>query len=402
TDFQADATVTIGGVTATDVTFVNSTEITATTPAGTAGQADVVVTNPDTQSDTLAGGFTYVAPAPTVTAISPDSGSTAGGTVVTITGTDFQANAAVAIGGVAATDVVFVNGTELTATTEARAAGTVDVVVTNPDTQIGTLTDGFTYVAPPTVASISPDNGPIAGGTVVTITGTDFQADAAVTIGGVAATDVTFVNSTSLTATTGARAAGTVDVVVTNPDTQIGTLSNGFTYVAPAPTVTAISPDSGSTAGGTVVTITGTDFQADAAVAIGGVAATGVTFVNSTELTATTEARAAGTVDVVVTNPDTQIGTLTDGFTYVAPPTVTAISPDSGPTAGGTVVTITGTDFQADATVTIGGVTATDVTFVNSTEITATTPAGTAGQADVVVTNPDTQSDTLAGGFTYN
>jgi len=109
-----------------------------------------------------------------------------------------------------------------------------------------------------------------------------------------------------------------VNVVVTNTDGQSGTLTNGYTYVNPAPTVTAISPTSGSTTGGTAVTITGTGFLSGASVSLGGTAATNVVVVNSTSITATTAAHAAGTVNVVVTNTDGQSGTLTNGFSYGA------------------------------------------------------------------------------------
>ena len=64
----------------------------------------------------------------------------------------------------------------------------------------------------------------------MTITGTGFLSGATVTLGGTAATNVSVVSSTSITATTPAHAAGTVDVVVTNTDSQNGTLTNGFTY----------------------------------------------------------------------------------------------------------------------------------------------------------------------------
>ncbi|OYW70497.1 MAG: cell surface protein, partial [Verrucomicrobia bacterium 12-59-8] len=66
-------------------------------------------------------------------------------------------------------------------------------------------------------------------------------------------------------------------------------------------------------------------------------------------------------------------------------PTVSSISPSSGPLGGGTAVTITGTNFSASPGVTIGGTPATGITYVNSTTITCTTPAGTAGTASVVV-----------------
>ena len=82
-------------------------------------------------------------------------------------------------------------------------------------------------------------------------------------------------------------------------------------------------------------------------------------------------------------------------------PTVTSISPNSGPTAGGTAVTITGTGFFNPVTVTIGGAAATSPVAVNSTTVTAVTPAGAAGPADVVVSVGVCGSATLAGGFTY-
>ncbi len=92
----------------------------------------------------------------------------------------------------------------------------------------------------------------------------------------------------------------------------------------PAPTVGSVAPSSGSTSGGTAVTITGTNFVSGAAVSLGGTPASGVTVVSSTSVTATTPAHAAGSVNVVVTNPDTQSGTLTNGFTYTT--TIQAIS----------------------------------------------------------------------------
>ena len=82
-------------------------------------------------------------------------------------------------------------------------------------------------------------------------------------------------------------------------------------------------------------------------------------------------------------------------------PMVSSVVPNSGSTAGGTAVTITGTNFAAGATVTFGGTAATNVVAVNSTTITATTPAHAAGAVTVTVT-VNGQSGSLANGFTYN
>jgi len=91
---------------------------------------------------------------------------------------------------------------------------------------------------PPAVSLVSPVSGNIAGGTAVTITGTNFKAGATVKFGGTAASNVVFQNSTTLTATTPVHAAGAVEVAVTNPDGQTGTQLSGFTYTAIAPMIT--------------------------------------------------------------------------------------------------------------------------------------------------------------------
>jgi hypothetical protein len=87
------------------------------------------------------------------------------------------------------------------------------------------------------------------------------------------------------------------------------------------------------------------------------------------------------------------------GLACVAP-TVTSVSPNNGATTGGTAVTITGTNFGAPVTVTFGGVAATSVVVVNTTTITAVTPAGAAGPVAVAVTNCG-GTGTLANGFTF-
>src|SRR5262249_59227258 len=111
--------------------------------------------------------------------------------------------------------------------------------------------------------------------------------------------------------------------------------TNIYTYVAPnGPTVTAISPNHGTTLGGTSVTITGTNFTGATGVTIGGTAASFVIVISSTSITATTAAHAAGTVDVVVTTPAGS-GTGTGLFTYFVMPAVTSVLPHSGTIARG-------------------------------------------------------------------
>jgi hypothetical protein len=199
-------------------------------------------------------------PAPTVSSVSPNSGSVSGGTTLTIVGTNFAPGATVSFAGTVATDVTVVSSTSITATTPPQAAGAVSVRVTNPDSQSSTLANGYTYTSPnpaPALTAITPNAGPASGGTGVTITGANFLTGATVSFAGTAATGAMVVNSTSITATTPVHEAegGVATVMVTNPDGQIGTLTDGYTYISPNPGSPGLglSVASGSSASATVV-----------------------------------------------------------------------------------------------------------------------------------------------------
>jgi hypothetical protein len=133
----AGGTITAGTGTA-NITFT----------AGSVGTLtlDVTVTaNGCSDSDSVNVTVTAAPPSVTVTSVNPSSGSSLGGTNVTITGTGFDPGATVTFGGTAATNVVRVDSTTITAKTPAHAAGAVNVTVTNTDASNGTLTNGYTY-----------------------------------------------------------------------------------------------------------------------------------------------------------------------------------------------------------------------------------------------------------------
>src|SRR5207245_6523905 len=126
----------------------------------------------------------------------------------------------------------------------------------------------------------------------------------------------------------------------------------------------------------------------------------------ATSITAASPATVTpGQVDVrVTTSGGTSAVVAGDHFTYTAvTPAVTSVSPNSGPTTGGTSVTIAGTNFITGATVAFGANAGTGVSVVNSTTITATSPATiTLGIADVrVTTSGGTSPNTAADDFTY-
>ncbi len=123
--------------------------------------------------------------------------------------------------------------------------------------------------ARPAISDVSPSAGGTGGGTTVTLTGSAFTGATSVTFDGSAGTSVSVDSDTQITVTTPAHAAGAVDVVVTTP---VGSSPAGtFTFVTPSPAITDVSPESGSTDGGTSVTITGTHFTGATSVTFDGV-----------------------------------------------------------------------------------------------------------------------------------
>ncbi|HMD24036.1 MAG TPA: IPT/TIG domain-containing protein [Streptosporangiaceae bacterium] len=182
-----------------------------------------------------------------------------------------------------------------------------------------------------------------------------------------------------------------MSITVTTPG---GSASAGtFTYMTPAPAVTGLSPSSGTTAGGTAVTITGANLGG-ATVSFGGAAAK-IAADSGTQIAVTSPPGSAGAVSVTVTTPG---GTSSGNFTYVIPaPAISAISPSSGSTQGGTTVTISGANLASATSVTLGGVAA-KIAVDSGTQITVTSPPGTAGTVTVTVT---TVGGTASGSFTY-
>jgi hypothetical protein len=100
---------------------------------------------------------------------------------------------------------------------------------------------------------------------------------------------------------------------------------------------------------------------------------------------------------------DAETITVNDSVTVkvlAPPPTITSVTPNSGPAAGGETVVIAGQNFQPGATVLFGSTPATSVTINSATSISVVVPALTPGSVSVTITNPGGQSVTLAGAFT--
>lgn len=193
--------------------------------------------------------------------------------------------------------------------------------------------------------------------------------------------------------------------VFASDGTSIGTARTLVVGSAPAPTVTKVVPAKGPAGGGTTVTITGTGFTGASAVKFGSVSAS-FNVKSSKSIIALAPSEAVGTVDVTVTTPaGTSAISLYDHYKFV--PSVTSLSPNAGPKAGGTTVTVTGSGFALGTTATVfkfGSAKATGVNCSSATSCTLTAPAHEAGTVEVRATVNKLTSGKEAPGnqFTYS
>lgn len=412
TNFATPASVTVDGRAATAVFVDSSTSLRFTTPTGTIGASDVVLTSAGLTT-TSSGGFTYLAELPggptSVSGVSRDASVTLswsapsdnGGSPVTgyhiEQSLDGGINFTTVIGNTATTATTtlispLVNGTSYTF----RVAA-INVIGAGSFSPLSAET---TPQAPPTVLGITPDEGTDLGGTSITITGSDFTGASSVSVGGTAVTSFTVDSSTQITAVTAAGVAGIGNVVVTTTS-GTGTASGSFQYLA-IPTLSSISPFYGPLEGGTTVVLTGTKLTGATQVSFDGTSASSFTVNSATQIAAVTPAGLVGASNVVVTTADGR-ATLSDGFTYYAIPSIVSLSEESGPTTGGTSIVFSGANFSGATAVTFDGVNATSYTVTSASQITAVTPpsvGGAAGAVTVRVTGPGGTA-IRSNGFNY-
>ena len=252
----------------------------------------------------------------------------------------------------------------------------------------------------PEIDAVSPTKGGLEGGTTITVTGSGFVAGAHVYVGESLCGSLLLASTMLTCVTPSSLSAGAVTVKVVNPTGLSSSLGSGFTYFN-GPYLLSVSPSIGDTLGGETVTMNGGNFSGTLAFTLGGSNCSSVTILNSSQATCVTSAHIAGVVDAAVTTSDLQTNTATGVFTYQPSPVVSSVSPSSGFVSGGLTINVYGNNFQSGATITLGASPCTSVSFVSATQLTCSTPAAAAGAVAVTVTNPSTQTGTLASAYTY-
>jgi len=437
------SSVQFGGTPATAFTVNGDTSITATAPVAPAGPVNVTVTTAGgTSTVNSKDTFTYVPPPPTVVIVNPSSGPA--GTPVTVSGTNFSGVTAVNFGSGNKASFTVNNSTTLTATAPA-GTGTVDVTVTTGSGTSQTLTDDqFTYTAglpPGTIPA------PTAGGWQLNGTALLNPGASPANLQLTAATNWQSGSAFYPTPVGGAGITASFDVFLGSSNSNTG--ADGLTFTLADASVakpTALG-DNGGGEGFSGITGVAVSFDTwqntnDPSSNFVGIATTNSTqqSLNYVSTNASVPYLRNTVHHVVVTTNANGISVTMDGNQVLADnlnlpakvlvgftaatggfndiqrvqnvsittgppppaPAVTGVSPSSGPTTGGTSVTITGTGLTGATTVKFGSVAATNVSVNSDSSITATSPAGLVGPVDVMVTTAGgTSAASAKDTFTY-
>lgn len=336
-----------------------------------------------------------------ITRLLPPRGASAGGTPVMIEGSGFLRDFApsgtaakgvttIRIGGNQVQDFQIIDDATIEVRTPPGVAGAASVTMQNPNGNF-ICNNCFTYFDELVITGFSPREGPLAGGTEVTINGQGFTADTQVLFGAFSSPRITFVSASQLkvVAPRGAS-ADLVDLVVYNKN-GVSNQRRAYRYV-PELRVTSLSPVTGPITGGTTVTLVGTGFTGATSVSFGSVPGTGLSVTSDGELSVVTPAAGAGAVDVTVTTP-AGAWTARKAFTYFDPAgsfAAYAVSPRL--VRPGDTVVLTGQALDSGAlSVSIGGVAATVGARTFSTAVLTVPARGSAARvSDVEVVGSST------------
>jgi hypothetical protein len=361
---------------------------------------------------------------PRISAVAPNQGPTIGAPsapgqdftnpAIRITGCGFTAATAVLFGATPSPSFTVQDDTVIFAVPPTPGSGTVDIRVVTPLGISSIVPIGrFTYVTPPVITAITPSTGSVCGSTTVVLTGSGFTNVGSVSVEGTAAQSFTVDSDTQITVLTSvADVSGSVDRVEVVKFLAASALApefanSGFfvgsfdmrartglnhpgtpayaSVVQPAVArVSGVAPNQGPTIGAPsapgqdftnrAIRITGCGFTGATGVLFGATPSPSFTVQDDAVIFAVPPTPGSGTVDIRVVTPlGTSATTLIDRFAYVAPPTVTTITPSTGSVCGNSTVVLTGSGFSNVGAVSLDGIPVQSYTVNSDTQITAFT-----------------------------
>jgi large repetitive protein len=373
TNFGLSPSVSIGGRAASLAAPATHTSLEVDLPAGEGTNQPVLVTVDGRSSGALE--FDY--DPPVIQNVVASSFPTAGGSTVTLTGLNFGLDPSVKVNGIDATivagsasheSVSFLlpagQGTDISVVLRAAGSNSAPVLIS--------------YDAP-IIQQFSAASAPTAGGITITIHGLNFGTSRIAQVGG---NTISLQPASTHTQLVGLLPAGQG----TNLPLRVivgGRISNSLSFSYDAPLLTSVSPATGATAGGSLITLTGSNFGVSPMVFIGTQTAPLAQPSSHNTLVVTSPAGAGAglPVKVLVVDRFSNIGS----FSYL-PPTITSISPASGPIAGGTRITINGANFGPAPAVRIDGKPVLQFDLQSHTRIVGTLPPGSGQNKPVIVT----------------
>lgn len=334
-----------------------------------------------------------------ILSVEPAVGPLEGGTEVTITFEGSIASPRVQFAGVDSPRVEPGAGSTLRAVTPPGFPGPADVKLTGEGSQ-DTLRGGFRYVEALRLDAVEPNQGSAEGGDFVLLRGRAFTPDVAVSVGGRAAIQTTWIDAQTLEIIAPPGPPGLADVRVSNDDTA-DALAGAYTWLAPV-RVHRLTPAAGPRAGGDVLIMDGEGLRADTRVHFGAIEAR-VTHVNDQRLEIIAPPGPRGPVDVAVTNSFGADG-LPRGYTYLDDDggalTLAAASPPNGPDTGGQEVILSGRGLNVeDLEISFGGQPARLIEITDAA-LRVRTPAHPPGVVDITLTHQG-GVETLEDAYTY-
>ena len=388
------SSVLLDGVAAT-IESQNNSYVRVRAGQGSNSTGDVVLVANTGATVTRTDAWTYIVPGAIAT-VTPSSGTT--GTRVTIAGERLLGGGtsalSVTLNGVTVDAITSANNDNVTVVAAApTTAAQGDVVITSDTGAIVTLQNGWTYLTPGNITSISRPRG--RSGTVITLTGTGLLGGgaslASVLLGNETVESITSANNTVVVvvAGTGGVLNVAVDVTLVANTGARATLPNSWTVIAPG-LIESVTPAQGRH--GTYVTITGLSLlgggQTIAAVSLADVEVEQIVSSNATIVIVRAGASTAKIGDVVVSSDSGDRVTKTNAWTYATPASVLSVSLTTGPVGTVDNITVSGLISDGDnlTSVTLAGIPALEFEAITNTLIRVDAGNGTTQEGQIVLT----------------